>query len=383
MSLPAEWAPIARAADALLEDMDAVAAEVAKAIRSTVPEYVYVTDDELRRTVHRNLSAIVACLRDKRQLTQVELRDFELTVEERARVGVPLDEYLLAIATSDAVIWDLLQQRLTPPAPADVLLKAFAIRHTYINTITRVTAAVHRRVELALSQEQHERRALALRALMRGGLSEDMLRDHASRLGLDVDRPYFVVMARGGPDAGSEQVQRQITAGPSHPPDAALVLWGDDVVGLVLALPPRVEGLSGGVAGPTTLDQLPEAHRQANLALRTAMALGLEGLYSTDDLGVRVAVKELPSIGQALRRKYLDPVLDAGSLGRDLLTTVETYLLTGSRRDETAAALHLHGNTVAYRIRRFGELTGADLTNVATLVELWWLFTDLRLNDDP
>ena len=38
---------------------------------------------------------------------------------------------------------------------------------------------------------------------------------------------------------------------------------------------------------------------------------------------------------------------------------------------------------MAYRIRRFTELTGADLTHVPTLVELWWVFADLRLNGSP
>lgn len=380
MSKPAGWELVVQAADVLLADMDSVTVEVAARIRRAVPEYVYVTDDELRHTAGRNLTHILECLRDSRQLTAAELRDFELTVEERARAGVPLDEYLLAITTSDAVAWDLLQQSFAAPVPAEALLHAFGIRHAYINAITRATAAVHSRVELVVSQEQHERRAIALRAMMRGGLTAEELRDHASRLGLDVEQAYFVVTARAGPGTDSEQVQRQLTAGRNHPPDAALVLWGDEVVGLMLELPAAVHGLSGGIAGPVPLGLLPDAHRQADVALRTALGLDLEGLYSVADLGARVAVQELPSIGLALRAKYLDPVLDSGSLGQEVLATVQAYLQSGSRRDETAAALHLHGNTVAYRLRRFTELTGADLTHVPTLVELWWLFMDLKLN---
>jgi DNA-binding PucR family transcriptional regulator len=42
----------------------------------------------------------------------------------------------------------------------------------------------------------------------------------------------------------------------------------------------------------------------------------------------------------------------------------------------------MHVNTVGYRISRFVELTGADLTDLPTLAELWWLFTDLDLHTE-
>jgi len=41
------------------------------------------------------------------------------------------------------------------------------------------------------------------------------------------------------------------------------------------------------------------------------------------------------------------------------------------RSEEAAAALHIHPNTLAYRLRRFGELSGRDLSSTAEFTEVW------------
>ncbi|MET9341736.1 helix-turn-helix domain-containing protein [Nonomuraea sp. NPDC003804] len=44
----------------------------------------------------------------------------------------------------------------------------------------------------------------------------------------------------------------------------------------------------------------------------------------------------------------------------ELLLTLETHLRHGRSRRATADALHLHPNTVDYRLRRVAALTGLD-----------------------
>lgn len=43
-----------------------------------------------------------------------------------------------------------------------------------------------------------------------------------------------------------------------------------------------------------------------------------------------------------------------------------------------AAALGVHPNTLAYRLRRFGELTGRDLSATGDLAEVWRALAALR-----
>ena len=39
---------------------------------------------------------------------------------------------------------------------------------------------------------------------------------------------------------------------------------------------------------------------------------------------------------------------------------------------QAAERLHVHENTMRYRLRRYAELTGADLTVTEELVGVWW-----------
>lgn len=376
----AGWEGVAAAAQAVLDDLPAVLSVIGAAVREHVPEYAYVSDAELHDAMTRNISALATALRERRHLTPAELRDFETTVEDRARNGVPIDKYLLAVTTAEATAWEQLWTHgdVRPDSPAR--LEAFNLRFAAMKAVTSVSVAAHRRIELVTEREQYERRALALRVLLRGGASEQDVREHASRLGLDLDRPYVVVRARGRGPVDSDQVQRRL--GRTHPPYGTFVLWGEDVVGLVLERPTADHGLVAGVAGPVPLGRASAAHEQATLAFTTAWALGREGVHALADLGLTAAVQASDAVGRHLRDRYVAPLRASGTLGEELLVTVRHYLESGSRRDVTAQQLHLHINTVGYRIGRFTELTGADLTDLTTLAELWWLFTDLDLRPE-
>jgi sugar diacid utilization regulator len=254
-----------------------------------------------------------------------------------------------------------------------------ATRFAIVKHIMRVTATAHQRIELLTARETYERRALALRTLLRGSLGPEEVREHAANLGLDANRSYVAVRARARGRLDSDQVQRLLAGRHNHPPYASFALSGDDVVGLLAEAPSGTGAVTIGVSGAVPLESVARAAQEAQLAFATAWSLGLTGAFTTGDLGLRAAVQQLPEMSQALRDKYMAPLLGSGSLGNELLLTVRAYLEGGSRREAAATKLHVHLNTVGYRIGRFCELTGADLTDFTTLAELWWLFTDLDL----
>ncbi|MCW2966854.1 MAG: hypothetical protein JWM71_626, partial [Solirubrobacteraceae bacterium] len=326
----------------------------------------------------RNISALLCAWSDRRPLTTDELKGFEETVEERARAGVPLDEYLHAVTVAEAMVWDEVVARATPLLPEQVL-EAMANRFAIVKAITRITATAHQRIELLTARETYERRALALRNLLRGNLGADAVRENASSLGLDPSRAYVAVRARARGQLDSDQGQRLLAGRQNHPPYAAFALSGDDVIGLLAETPSSTAAITVGVSAPVPLESVARASQEAQLAFDTAWALGLTGVFATGDLGLLAAVQQLPEMSQALRDKYIAPLHGSGSLGNELLLTVRAYLEGGSRREAAATKLHVHLNTVGYRIGRFCELTGADLTDFATLAELWWLFSDMDL----
>lgn len=365
-----DWTAVAAAAQATLDDLQVVAKDLGAAIRERIPDYEAVSDEELTTAIVRNVSDMLLALRDRRLLSPRELEDFTTTVEERARNGVAIDDYLLAVSIAEGALWEAVVRR-AESLTAEQRAEATALRLACMNLVTRTTASAHRRIELASARLDQEHRAQAVRALLRGGLSPDQAQESLARLGLARDDDHLVIHARA-----RDRVDVLKALGAR---DNALVLWGDDVVGLARSRPVPVKGITVGVAGPVPLADLPRAHRQASVAFDTAWALGLEGVSDLPSLGLRAAVQASPEVGVELRRRYLEPLLASGSLGEELLATARAYLETGSRRDLAATRLHVHQNTVGYRLNRFCELTGVDLSDLTTLAELHWLFTDLDL----
>jgi hypothetical protein len=107
------------------------------------------------------------------------------------------------------------------------------------------------------------------------------------------------------------------------------------------------------VAAPA---QVPDALRQAGEIADLVTGSGLPpGLYRLTDVLLEYQLSR-PSDAHPELAALLDPVA-----GRDdLLTTLEEYLRSGLSRRRTAALLHVHPNTVDYRIRRITQLTGLN-----------------------
>jgi PucR family transcriptional regulator, purine catabolism regulatory protein len=55
----------------------------------------------------------------------------------------------------------------------------------------------------------------------------------------------------------------------------------------------------------------------------------------------------------------------------ELVRTVQTWLERERQAGPAAAALQIHPNTLAYRLRRFEEVSGRNLRSTADLAELW------------
>ncbi len=77
-----------------------------------------------------------------------------------------------------------------------------------------------------------------------------------------------------------------------------------------------------------------------------------------DDLILARVVHEHVTLRRSLPRRVLEP-LRAVDSDRIFTETLRAYLATGSI-PATAAALHVHANTVSYRLKRVAEITGLD-----------------------
>ncbi|MBX6767481.1 MAG: helix-turn-helix domain-containing protein, partial [Actinomadura rubrobrunea] len=176
--------------------------------------------------------------------------------------------------------------------------------------------------------------------------------------------------------------------------EAALTARGPALCGLVdgrlaalVARLPRAEDLppdgpllvAAPPAPPSRVSGLYELGRRA---LRAGRAAGLTGLRALTDLALLTATEAEPQLGRLLADRLLGPLDPGDPFHRELARTALAYLDHGARIEPAAEALHVHGNTVKYRLRRLHELTGrtppgtaadpADGAAVERTAQWWW-----------
>ncbi|MBP1233020.1 purine catabolism regulator [Arthrobacter sp. PvP102] len=126
-----------------------------------------------------------------------------------------------------------------------------------------------------------------------------------------------------------------------------------------------------GISAPTTVAGIQRALQESLWALGSARAnkLGLARYAQGPSWLGLTGFEE----GTALVRRLLGPILEyEQSQEGDLMVTLRTYLDSQRSWQKTAAALFAHRQTIIYRIRKIGELTGLDMGETSTLAQLWF-----------
>jgi DNA-binding PucR family transcriptional regulator len=139
--------------------------------------------------------------------------------------------------------------------------------------------------------------------------------------------------------------------------------------------------LAVGVSAPVTgAEALTGAVAEARHALRTALA--------RPDRATVVCAGELAShllllagvpadTRRAFRDRLLSPLIEYDRAHHaDLLQTLDAFLASAGSWSRCAALLHVHVNTLRYRIGRIEQLTGRDLSRFEDRVDF---FLALRL----
>lgn len=130
--------------------------------------------------------------------------------------------------------------------------------------------------------------------------------------------------------------------------------------------------LSAGLGGPRDRERsLRLARLHAEQALRLGRALNGPGRVTAfEDLGPYCFVLGRPTEDiRAFCRSVLGPLADGAQ--HDELRTLEEFLRAHGSVNGVARALYLHRNTVRQRLKRIGELTGADLEDSDQRLQLY------------
>ncbi|HEX6342034.1 helix-turn-helix domain-containing protein [Umezawaea sp.] len=323
-------------------------------------------DGDITRITATNLRIVERMLRTGVPPTEADLGDLAASAARRAAEGVPLGAVLTAYSLGVRALWHALLDDARPDDLADVLT-ATDLVFRFQQTATSVVATAYAEEQQTIFGHERDARHALVTALLAGDPVADRVLDRYAVVVLSLgDRPDEGVDAAISARRALRRVQDELHNAP-HLLDVhgGVVLLPADHP--VPALVERL-GAAAGVAVTAAFAvadtaDLPSAHRQTRDVLDTALRLGRPpGAYRLEDVLLEYQLGRTTPATTALAA-LLDPLSD----NPDLLPTLELYLAEDLNRRRTAARLHLHPNTVDYRLRRVVALTGLDPARPADL----------------
>jgi carbohydrate diacid regulator len=245
-----------------------------------------------------------------------------------------------------------------------------------------------------LQRDSRHREAFVLNLIRDEAGSRPDLQAWGRRLGLDFGRAQVVFLFElddGGADTSLAELQSLQLALLGREPSLLSAATGPDELVLLDVFD----------ADPATIEQQARRRHQqlgtllkelCNTPFRLTMGLALSGLqaaaiscqsarsaarigrrrddqrgavdghgYSYYDLALPVLLSGLAAGWQAERLREPLARLGQERSGAQLRRTLDAWFANGESATATAAALHIHRNTLDYRLRRVEELTGLDL----------------------
>lgn len=376
-----------------------LAAGIVDRLVENLPVYATLPAEQLRGDITaiavRGIRGFAQALRTGELPDAAQLELMHRSAARRAEERVPLDAVVGAYFLG---AHECLDRTLADAGPEDLadVLAAQRLLLRYLRVVTgSVFTGYIQENRAALGEEQSARQAL-LSALLDGAPPQRA----AERAGMRLPGCYWVLSIAAAPHPDERtpgvdaaiaarrkvrrmraELERQVqdTVLSALSPDGGLALvpttaapgepsaadW-DRLVQLVRHVA-RVSGAElTAAAVAAEPGAVADAARLAARVRRVAQDCGRgPGLYRLDDVLLEYQLA-LPSPARAHLAALLGP-LDGRT---DLLDTLRTFLASGLDRRRTAERLHVHPNTVDYRLRRATALTGLSATHGPDLPKL-------------
>ncbi|MFJ9054735.1 helix-turn-helix domain-containing protein [Streptomyces sp. NBC_00111] len=344
-------------------------------VRTHVPAYAVLSDDEVRSSARRFMDILVSELSSLR-VPDAALRDMlgEYAVERAAR-GLPLDALAIGYQLGSREMLALVDEvaaevGLSP----DFLLAVHDSTWEFANEASSVFARVQHDLALERAHFDAERRSAYAGGVLSGTLPAERINSDAPLFGLAPQTDYVALAARAASADDADAVRRAIASAVRVPADRLLLAQVGAVLGFIAPRAPEAVACHLVAAGPPLpLDQLATGFDDAVLALETARRFAMSGVVRLSDLGPRPLVLSDARIAEGLATRHLAALDAAGRSSGEIEETARAYLDCDQDVREVARRLAVHPNTVRYRVNRFQQLTGLDLRRTEDLVTSWWL----------
>ncbi|MFG2846204.1 PucR family transcriptional regulator [Kitasatospora sp. NPDC048296] len=387
----------------LLGGVRELAEGVVAALLDRVPVYRRLPREqltgELTRDTERRIRALAHAVRTGLPAPAEEFTAVRAAAARRAEEGLPLDAVLLAHHLGLEVCWEFVTRDAHAGDAADLLV----LNRQLLDQLRQATTAAGAGY-LDGRRPAGDRHSTARQSLLSALLAGTPAEEAAARAGVRLPAGYAALClsladhpdehAPGvDPAIAAHRKLRRFAAELDHRTRQSALTALTPSGGLVLVpLDPEPESADGTApeapwpqltatltaaaraAGAPVLAgaaaavpaEVPGAAALAYEVLDVARAFGRPaGLHRLDDVLLEYQLTR-PSQARSRLAALLEPLADGG----ELLTTLRTHLAGGLNRRHTASALHLHPNTVDYRLRRIAVLTGLDPSRPADLLRI-------------
>ena len=366
-ALPAEVAALLR------PQLDHAIAEMIDAIQVGVPEYSRPLDasytEAVSRAVRHSVEQFVDRVANPEASFDAIVAEFRAIGVVEAREGRSLEPLQNALRLGARVAWRWLCAAAGAPGlDMQVLGRIGEAIFVYLDDLAGACAAGYQeaRAQVAGEQERRRRRLLDL-ILADPPASAEAIADQARSASWPLPRRVALAAIEEQPGLGG-------AAGPAVPADV-LTDWSRREPCLLIPDPDgpgRAALIGHALRGwPAALGPAVPLHR-ASASLRwarAALALGLRGAIDFRGGAIRcdehmstLLIFSDEELARALRAARLGPLDGLKPAVRDRLAeTLLSWLQHGGNANEVATLLHVHPQTVRYRLRQIDELFGGEL----------------------
>ncbi|AYJ47981.1 PucR family transcriptional regulator [Rhodococcus sp. P1Y] len=355
----------------LLAVIDELADELVRRILAEEHAYAessVLSPAQLRRACVDNVGDMV---RDLAGVRPIDLESAKAAGRLKADQGVPLAALLHAFRLGGRLVWEELMNRSEGEAPRELLEMAAQV-WALIDVASDAAAEAYRVAVDARAEQDADARTRLVRALFADHGTDSAFVADALRTFRIPDRGSFVVVSADSRCADISE------PGVDAVWDSAV----DGVVGLLFAqshgkLESALDGIAdeGGNVGIsavfTAAVGIPKAVEQARSARRCAPVNDAPATRY-DAVPIPLLLVDRPEGGLIAAKQILGSLLDLPEDERtSLLSTLDAWFEAKGSTAEASNRLHYHRNTVLYRLRRIGELTGRDFLNPVHSAELF------------
>jgi hypothetical protein len=363
----------------LRDELGPVSDEIIAAIREGVPEYAQPLEGAFGRTVQLGVDEA--------------LRQFVAVIEEpeggrgaghevyvnlgrgEMRAGRSLDSLLSAYRLGARVAWRRFAAagERAGLSPRTLYLLAESI-FAYIDELSADSIEGYAREQAAAAGAQQRRRRQLVRLLLEEPPpAAPAVEAAALEAGWPLPRSLGVMAVEGEEtDRVGVRVGPDVLVAPLAP-GTVLIVPDPAAPGRRRELDAALRGRLGALGPTVSWQEAAISFARAREALRLAQAgaLGADGLVLADEHGLALLLGADRRLALDVSRRALAPLADETERSRGRLAeTLEAWLRHRGRTEEVARALHVHPQTVRYRLGRLRDLFGDRLEDPDARFEL-------------